>query len=317
MLDRREQSQASDTEGWSPAFVTVQDGLKLHLRDYRPGGEVGLPIICLAGFSRNSSDFHELALALARHSAEPRRVIAIDSRGRGLSDYDRSTADYTPAVEAADVLSVLTALEIDRGVFVGTSRGGILSMLLGAMRPSAVAGVILNDVGPVVDARGLMRIKGVLGKLPLPRTFEEGAEILRRIGAPQFPKFGPADWLRQSRRTWRKDHHRLVLAYDPKLVRVLEDIDLERPLPALWPQFDSLARVPLMVIRGALSDILAADTVAAMQARRTDLEFLEVPDQGHAPVLDDADTIGRIAGFVASCGRAHQPSDPNRRISPS
>src|SRR5262249_50082252 len=156
----------------------------------------------------------------------------------GRSDHDRNADNYTLSTELGDLAATLVALEIGRAVFVGTSRGGILAMLLAPLRPAVIAGVVLNDVGPVIEPRGLIRLKGTIGKLPTPRTFEEGADVLRRLGAAQFPNLGPADWLRQSKRTWTKTDHRLVLAYDPKLAMVLDRIDWgiggrsSTPLPA-------------------------------------------------------------------------------------
>jgi pimeloyl-ACP methyl ester carboxylesterase len=289
-----------DETGFASLFVTAPDGLRLHVRRYGARGR-GLPIVCLPGLTRNGADFHELATAFCRDATQPRLVFTIDSRGRGRSDYDANPANYSFPVELADILAVLTALEIGPAVFLGTSRGGILTMLLGAARPAAIAGAILNDIGPVIDAKGLMRIKGYAGKLPTPRTYEEGAEILRRLGDVQFSGLPPESWLRQARQIWRQENGALVIAYDTNLSKTLDDLDVERALPTLWPQFDSLARVPLMVIRGTNSDILSVATLDAMRERRLDIDVLEVPNQGHAPLLAEPEVIARIAAFVTLC----------------
>jgi len=290
----------ADEIGFVSLFVTAPDGLRLHVRRYGGRGR-GLPIVCLPGLTRSGADFHELATALSRDAAQPRLIVTIDSRGRGRSDYDPDPENYSLAVELADVIAVMTALEISPAIFLGTSRGGLLTMLLGAAKPAAIAGAILNDIGPVIDVKGLVRIKGYAGKLPTPRTYQEGAEILRRLGDAQFPNLSPEGWLRQARQVWRQENGQLTLAYDPNISKTLEAVDIERPLPALWAQFDSLARTPLMVIRGANSDILSTATLEAMRERRLDIDVLEVPNQGHAPLLVEPDVIARIAAFVRLC----------------
>src|SRR5689334_4282203 len=272
-------------DGVSDHFVTARDGLRLHVREHGARTAPGLPVVCLPGLARTTGDFDVLASALAAHPQHPRRVLALDYRGRGLSDHDPNPNNYTIPVELDDVLSVLTARSVASAVFVGTSRGGLIVMALAAARPAIIAGAVLNDIGPVIDIQGLMRIKGYVGKLPQPRTFEEGAEIQRRLFGAQFTRLGDADWLASARPTWREHDGRLIPTYDPKLVQALAAVDPDRPLPPLWPQFDALAQIPLMVIRGANSDLLSAATVEAMRARRREMTTLVIPDQGHTPLL--------------------------------
>jgi pimeloyl-ACP methyl ester carboxylesterase len=174
-------------------------------------------------------------------------------------------------------------------------------MLLAAARPTAIAGCILNDIGPVIEPTGLMRIKSYVGKLPQPASFHEAADILRRLFGGQFPKLSDDDWVAFARRTFKEARGRIVPDYDARLGKVLKGTNLERPLPALWKQFDALAGVPVMVIRGGNSDILSTATVEAMRARRESLEVVEIPDQGHAPLLAEADIMARIAAFVRTC----------------
>ena len=271
--------------------MTAQDGLTLHVRRYGSRHTSAHSVVCLPGLARTAADFHPLATALAADPANPRLVLALDYRGHGQSQYDRNPKNYAIRVALADLSAVLAAFEITSAIF---------AMMLAVLPPAAVAGVILNDIGPVMEPRGLIRIKSYVGKLPIARNFEEGAEILRWLFEAQFTKLAPQDWVAFAQRTWREGHGTLVPSHDPKLARVLRGYSLER-LPTLWDQFDALARIPLMVIRGANSDMLARPTLNEMLARREQLEVVVVPDQGHAPLLAEPEVIRRIAAFVATC----------------
>jgi pimeloyl-ACP methyl ester carboxylesterase len=288
-------------------FVTTFDGIKLHVRSHGRRSETRLPVVCLPGLARTVADFETVATALASDPSRPRQVVALDSRGRGRSDYDRKPANYILPIELADLMAVLTALAMPRAVFLGTSRGGLLTMLLAAARPTAIAGCVLNDIGPVIEAKGLMRIKSYLGKLPRVASMHEAADILRRLFASQFPQLTDDGWVAFARRTFKDAGASIVPDYDSRLASTLKSINIDRPLPPLWDAFDALAHIPVMVIRGGLSDILSAATVQAMRRRRKRLEVLEVADQGHAPLLMEPDVIARIAAFVAHCetARAH------------
>ena len=281
-------------------FVSAPDGLRLHARSYgarggrRPRG----------GRNRRPSwrgRGGTLPAALANDPHRPRHVLAIDYRGRGQSEYDANPGNYNIATEMADLLAVLTALEVEPAVFVGTSRGGILAMMLATVRPAAIAGVVLNDIGPVIETKGLVRIKSYLGRLPQPKSFEDGGEILRSLFSTQFPKLGREDWTMFARRTFKEQNGSFEPRYDPRLAAVLEGIDMARSVPPLWKEFDALASVPLMIIRGANSDILSTETVEAMRARRPDVVALEVPDQGHAPLLTESEVIAQIGAFMDGC----------------
>jgi pimeloyl-ACP methyl ester carboxylesterase len=284
-------------------FISAPDGLKLHVRCWGPRAAEGIPVVCLSGLARTAADFDALAPALADGGA--RRVIALDYRGRGQSEYDPDPENYNLAVELADVLAVATALECLPAIFVGTSRGGILTMLLAAQRPAAIAGAVLNDIGPVIEPQGLMRIKGYVGKLPQPRSFDDGAEVLRRLFSGQFPKLDKDDWLKASHRTFREEKGALVPTYDVNLAKTLESIDPEKPVPSLWKEFDAMRNMRVLAIRGENSDLLSAATFEEMQARHPALETLIVPDQGHAPLLAEAETIARICDFVRACDTRH------------
>jgi pimeloyl-ACP methyl ester carboxylesterase len=276
-------------------FFTSNDGLRLHARCYGARANTATPVVCLPGLTRTVADFEVVA---ERLSAAGRRVIALDYRGRGLSAYDPNPANYNVQVELGDALTVLEALDVLPAIFIGTSRGGILAMVLASASPQAIAAAILNDIGPVIELSGLLRIKSYVGRLPAPGDYADAARLLRDVFAAQFPKLSDEDWLASAHRAFKQEDGRLVPAYDVKIAETLKDVGPETIVPDLWPQFDALAQVPVMVVRGALSDLLSAETMAAMSGRHPDLRVVEVADQGHAPMLQDEPTLGAIERFV-------------------
>lgn len=281
--------------------VTTHDGLRLHVARYgerRPGA---CTVLCLPGLTRTGADFEPLALALAADPQQPRQVLALDYRGRGQSDDDPNPANYTVSVEAGDVIAVLQALDAAPAIIVGTSRGGLIALVLAAIRPELMAGVVFNDIGPVIERDGLLRIKSYVGAMGAPRDYDEAAALLRDLFAGQFPNLTQDDWRAAARRGFRPDGDHLITTYDPALARGLDGLTPDTPLPSLWKEFDALQGKPLMVVRGALSDILSAATMDEMQRRRPDLETIVVADQGHPPLLREPDVIARIAAFARRC----------------
>lgn len=289
--------------GWQEFFTTSQDGLKLFSRRLGPESGTRPPVLCLPGIARTTADFDDLAEHLA--ALGDRTVWAFDYRGRGRSDYDPTWTNYDLRVELSDILDQMTALGISEAIFVGTSRGGLLTMLVGMMRPAALRGAVLNDIGPIIEGKGLARIKSYVGKLPKPRTFAEGAQILKSVSNTQFPALDEAGWEKMARRTWQDKDGGLVPVYDTALLKTLELVDLEAPLPELWPQFGALSHVPVLVVRGAHSDILSHETAVEMTKRHPDCALWEVPYQGHAPLLGDTPTLERIAQFVEAVPDSH------------
>jgi pimeloyl-ACP methyl ester carboxylesterase len=290
-------------------YFSADDGLRLHARDWKPTGENAvrgsqgsgaLPLVCLPGLARTADDFNALARAVcAGQGCAPRRVVALDYRGRGLSEFDRNWRNYDIRVENRDILTGLAALGIEEAVFLGTSRGGLHLMVLAAIRPGIMRRVILNDIGPVIEARGLARIRGYVGKLPAPRSWDDAVDLCKGIMSAQFSGMRQEDWLAYAHLTFRQADGKFVPRYDTKLLKVLETLDLNVPLPQLWPQFDGLAHVPMLVVRGENSDLLSEETLEEMRQRHLDCETWTARGQGHAPLLLDEASISRIAAFIA------------------
>ncbi|HWU63146.1 MAG TPA: alpha/beta hydrolase [Ensifer sp.] len=281
--------------------VPSPDGLTLYARDYGldvAGREDQLPVVCLAGLTRNSRDFHPLAVALANDAQSPRRVITIDTRGRGGSSWDCDISRYTVPHEAGDVLAVLAALGVSRASFIGTSRGGLILHVLAAVQPQLLAAVILNDVGPAIGIEGLRHIQSYLGARPSYGSLDEAAAVLKRVHGPAFPRLTEADWLEFADATLKETNGRYEPDHDPAIAAGMAMLDLSQPLPELWEQFDLFRGKPLMTIRGANSVLLTPEILARMQDRDPEMDVLLVPDQGHAPLLHVGGTPNAIRTFL-------------------
>jgi pimeloyl-ACP methyl ester carboxylesterase len=285
-------------------FCQSADGLKIHAKTIGPQTGAALPVLCLPGLTRTADDFDVIARALASAPA-PRRVVAIDYRGRGLSDYDPDPAKYAVPMEMGDVLAVAASLGVSRAILLGTSRGGLISMGLAAAQPQLLAGVILNDIGPALEIGGLMKIKGYITDPPERATWDDAERGLRELFGSVFPTLDAAGWQAWTRRAFReKAGGGLERTYDVRLSKTLDSVTAETPLPEIWELFDKLVNLPVMLVHGGLSDLLSPRVIQTMATRHPDMDVVEVPDEGHAPLLADKPTVDRIVAFCARCDAA-------------
>ncbi|MFK0688590.1 alpha/beta fold hydrolase [Mesorhizobium sp. IMUNJ 23033] len=287
-----------DHQSFSDFFYTAPDGLKLHARVYGEANSGHWPVVCLPGLTRNARDFHELALHLSRQEKNPRKVIAFDYRGRGQSAYDPDVSRYNVGVEAGDILAGLAGLGIEQAAFIGTSRGGLIIHVLGAMRPAVLKAIVLNDIGPVIEAAGLAHIRTYLDPAPKPKSRTEALDAQRSAHGGDFPALTEADWERMVLALYRETDQGLLPDFDPRLVETLAGLDTSKPLLDLWPQFEALAAVPLLAIRGGNSKLLSAGTLEEMQKRHPGMETITVDGQGHAPFLETGGLPDAIAAFL-------------------
>jgi len=250
----------------------------------------GLPLLCLAGLTRAASDFDDLAPHLP-----PLRLIRMDYRGRGRSGWS-GAATYTIAQEAQDALALLDHLGVAAAAILGTSRGGLIGMVLAATAKPRLLGLCLNDVGPVIEPAGLARIAGYVGRNPAAATHAAVAAAMPRHN-PGFDDVPASRWLQLAQRFYEETPGGLVNRYDPAL-REAFLAGFDAPLPDLWPLFDSLSGLPLAAIHGANSDLMSAATLAGMQRRRPDMIAAEVPGRGHVPFLDEPQSVAGVRRFL-------------------
>jgi len=295
-------------QGFDDIYFTVRDGLRLYGRHYRARGATeARPVVCLAGLTRNSRDFHSIALALSQGSP-PRDVFTLDTRGRGLSEHDTDWKNYAVPIEMQDVIDFMIMLGLRNAGIIGTSRGGLIAMVLAAVQPSLVGAVVLNDIGPVIEMDGLARIAAYAGRIPLPKNWADAARVVRDLTRRDFPKLTDADAEAIARQFFNDKNGKPASGYDQKLAKCLSVLD--GPMPALWPQFEAMKRIPVLVVRGANSDLLSEKTVEDMRQRHPRLTAITVPAEGRAPLLRDVPTISEISSFFAG---TDAPNDDMRR----
>ena len=294
MRENAESQAAGKT--WTDQYWTSPDGLTLHFRDYA-GGDGRPPLLCIPGLTRNARDFEPMA----ERFAGDWRVICAELRGRGESDYARDSSTYNPLQYMADIEALLDQQAIDRFVAIGTSLGGIVTMLLAARNPARIAGAVLNDIGPVIEPAGLARIREYVGQGRSYPTWMHAARALQETSAEAFPRYSISDWLRIAKRLMViGGNGRIVLDYDMKIAEPLNapsgtgEVDL-------WPAYRALAGRPLLVVRGSLSDILSQTTLERMMREVPTAEAVTIADVGHAPSLDEAEGLTAIERMLARC----------------
>lgn len=279
----------------------ADDGLQLYARDYGRADRhtaALLPIICLPGLSRNSRDFHLLATRLCTHPEKPRRVVALDYRGRGLSDWDGDKSRYQLAIEAEDVLTACAALDIARAIFIGTSRGGLILHLLAAMRPALLGAVVLNDIGPVIEIDGLLQVRHYLEAQQVLFSWEEATENLKKVHGMAFPALDDADWRDMAQAIFREKDGMIIADFDPALIEPLRTLEATTAVPDLWELYAGFQPIPLMAIRGENSTILSQVTFAEMAKRHPGMKSVTAMGQGHAPLLHHPELLAEIMTFI-------------------
>ncbi|MGB7407356.1 MAG: alpha/beta hydrolase [Pontixanthobacter sp.] len=288
-----------DGNGWLDRHWESPDGLKLYFRDYSADGsqraQLRPPIICMHGLTRNSRDFAKLADRLRGEW----RVLVPEMRGRGKSEYADDSSTYNPLAYVQDVQALLEQEGIDRFVAIGTSLGGLMTMMLATMDPDRIAGAVLNDIGPEIDAEGLNRIKDYVGQGRSYPSWMHAARALQEVHNAAHPTFAIEDWLSMAKRNMVvQQNGRIGFDYDMSIADPFNTTDGAAP-PDLWPALEALGGRPVLFVRGGLSDLLSTTTIAEMQSRLPDATLATIPDVGHAPLLEEPEAIRAIDDFLA------------------
>ncbi len=273
--------------------LSAQDGLQLYYRDYGDRRGTRLPLLCLSGLTRNSQDYADLA----GHFAATRRIICPDYRGRGRSAYDPDWRNYDPMVYLGDIGHILMANDIHRAIVVGTSLGGLLAMGLAVMRPTSIAAIVINDIGPDVDPGGLARIIDFIG-VDRPQPDWPSAVAMLRKALPRLA-IRDADWWERFARATFREGTDSALHFDWDIALVEKLKRSQGAIQDLWPLFRALRDIPTLAVRGAISDVLTEEGLQRMIAAKPDLVTVTVPGIGHTPTLDEPEIKGVLDDFIA------------------
>ena len=283
-------------KNYQDVWYQNDDGLRLYARDYG-NPEAPLTLLCMHGLTRNSADFEELCETLSGQY----RMIAVDQRGRGRSEYDNNYSHYHIPFYAQDMLTLIKHLDLKNVVLIGTSMGGIIAMVMNAMTPNVFSGIVLNDIGPDVDSTGLDRIKSYVGKTKVVSNWQEATEQVKYLNEAAFPHFTDNDWRLFVNRTYQENENGVpALAYDANISKSMSDDDAAAVPPDLWPLFEATADIPSLLIRGELSDLLHPNCVDKMQQANPEMAFFEVANVGHAPALNEQGVVDAIESLLSN-----------------
>ena len=276
-------------------FYETSDGLSLYARDY-PGPTAAAPVVmCLHGLTRNSRDFHDLALMLSGTF----RVLVPEQRGRGRSGYDSDPSRYAIMQYVADMHGLLNKLNVEEVAVVGTSMGGLMTFALNALYPGLISRAVINDIGPEIAETGLERIKSYVGVAGSFADWEEATRYLKDVSADIFPRWAENQWADFARQCYRERDGQIVIDYDPRIADPLAGESKDTEAQTLWSLFEAMATMPMLLVRGALTDLLSVSCVARMQALHPAMELLTVPGVGHAPMLNETGVAAAINAFLS------------------
>ncbi len=279
---------------YTDEYFTNPDGLKQHYRDYNRAGEDAPVVLCMPGLTRNARDFE----AIAEHLSDRCRVICVEQRGRGFSDWDPMPSRYRPVTYVADMMALLKHLGVGKVIAIGTSLGGLMTIMIQAMHPGTLMAAVINDIGPDIDPKGIDRIKSYVGKGTPPQTWQEAIDAVKTANAGVYPNFTEEDWRWYTGNLYDDLDGKPALMYDPAISQNF-DSDETQAAPDLWPFFQAMYSIPVVALRGGLSDILSAETLERMAEKHPDLVPVTVDGIGHVPLMNEPKCMKAIDDLVA------------------